>query len=83
MALARDINAAYGKLMSENRITELEIQLAHQSKQLEELDEVVQDQAKRLDLLEAQMRAVATRMRDSAEETAGSVVLGDQKPPHY
>jgi len=76
MTLAGCVDKAYRESMKSDQITELEIQTAHQARQLEELDEVVRDQAER--------RVLARRLQESAEPASGSVVLGGQdKPPHY
>jgi len=72
-----------GWAMSDNRLTELEIQAAHQARQIEELDEVVRAQAKTIDLLELRLRAVANRLAEAEASQGGSVQIGDQKPPHY
>lgn len=69
--------------MSDSRLTELEIQAAHQARQIEELDGVVRDQAKAIDLLELRVRSLATRLAEAENSQSGSVQIGDQKPPHY
>lgn len=74
---------AYGTVMPDEQITNLEIQLAHQARLLEELDEVVRTQADELTVLQRQMRAVIARVVEAEEASPGAVVLGDQKPPHY
>ncbi|WGI21360.1 SlyX family protein [Amylibacter sp. IMCC11727] len=63
-------------------ITQLEERLAHTTRQAEDLSEVVADQAKRIDMLEKQMKAVLEMARDTAQGE-GSVTLGDQPPPHW
>ncbi len=66
-----------------DRITELESQLAHTTRQTEELSDVVADQALRIEVLER--RVLRLMERAASEEAAGTggVVLGDQKPPHW
>lgn len=82
--LARSAGRAYRDGMKQDDVTELEIQIAHQARLLEELDEVVRTQADKIERLEAQMRAIARRLQEAAEPVSGSVVLGGQeKPPHY
>jgi len=67
----------------EQRVTELETLLTHLQRTVHELDEVVREQAARLDALE---RAQA-RQRDELRELSAAVVeprrLEDEKPPHY
>ena len=65
-----------------DHITQLEERLAHTTRQAEDLSEVVADQAKRIDMLEKQMKAVLEMARDTAQGE-GSVTLGDQPPPHW
>lgn len=74
---------AYPSFMTQtDKITDLEERLAHTMRQAEDLSEVVADQAKRIEMLEKQMRAVLEMARDTAQGE-GSVTLGDQPPPHW
>ena len=68
---------------SDDRITELEVALAHLTRVTDDLSEVIarQDQeisrlTRRLDML---MRAEAERQAQGE----GSVAVADQPPPHY
>lgn len=65
-----------------DKITQLEERLAHTTRQAEDLSEVVADQAKRIDMLEKQMKAALEMVRDSGQGE-GSIMLGDQPPPHW
>lgn len=67
----------------ESRLTSLEEHLAHQNSLVEELNEVVVEQRKEIDLLN---RRVAMLMQRAAEQEADSMSgapLADQKPPHW
>lgn len=65
-----------------DKITQLEERLAHATRQAEDLSDVVADQAKRIEMLEKQMQALLEMARDTAQGE-GSVMLGDQPPPHW
>lgn len=66
----------------EDRVTDLEVLLAHQSKMLDDLSDEVARQNKEIAKL---TRRVALLIENAAEIEAGggSVVLSDQKPPHW
>lgn len=67
---------------ADDRVTELEIQLAHQTQVIDDLSDMV---AKQGDQLERLTRRVALLLENAAEAQAGAggVVLADQKPPHW
>ncbi len=61
----------------------LEEKIAHMTKMVDELSEVIARQQSEIDVL---TRKVAMLMQREAEREAqggGSVVLGDERPPHY
>jgi SlyX protein len=64
-----------------DRFTELEIALAHQERVTEELNEVVREQAGRLDRLERTLAALARRL--AAMEEAPEAPEADAPPPHW
>lgn len=66
---------------SDDRITELEIQLSHQTKVIEDLSDEVARQNKQIAKL---TRRVELLIENAAEaESGGGVILADQKPPHW
>jgi len=70
-------------MASENaRMTELEIQVSHQTAVIEDLSEMVARQDKELRKLEQKVRLLLERAAED-EAGAGGVVLADQKPPHW
>lgn len=69
--------------MSDDRLTYLEEQLAHQAKALDELNAVVTEQADEIATLTRRMRMVMERMAEHEIGADGTVPLADQKPPHY
>ena len=60
----------------------IEERVAHLIRQCDELSEVVAAQARRIEVLERQVAFLVDRER-RREESAGSVFLGDEPPPHY
>ncbi len=63
------------------RLDDLEILAAHQSQLLDDLNEVVVDQAKMIAELKRRIETLSGRMEDfEAEATAGAPT---QKPPHW
>ena len=66
-----------------DRITDLEEQLAHTTRQAEELSDVVADQAKRLEVLKRRVLMLMQRVAAEQADAGGGVVIGDQKPPHW
>lgn len=74
-----------------DRQQELEIQLTLLQRHLEQLDEVVRDQAARLDIAEAKQRQLVEKLRAlesrQTESPGGHRLhdrdLEDERPPHY
>ncbi len=66
---------------AEERITDLEVHLAHQSRLLEELDEIVRRQADEIDVLRRRLAGAVQRL--SEMQNQGDAPPASQKPPHY
>ena len=66
----------------DNRLTELEIALAHAERTVEELSEVVREQADRVTALERRVAALSARI-GVVEEGAATPPAADQRPPHW
>ncbi len=64
-----------------DRIEGIEAHLAHLTKTVDELNEVVAAQAAEIDRLTKQVAYLLDRAREA--EGSGGVVLGDERPPHY
>lgn len=62
---------------------DLETTMAHLMRSVEELSDVIADQARRLDRLEARVEMLLRREAEREAEGSGGVVLGDERPPHY
>jgi SlyX protein len=66
---------------TEDRFIDIEIKLAHQEDMVESLNQVVYQQTRRIDQLEAMLSKLADHVRDNgASGGAGGV---NEKPPHY
>jgi len=68
--------------MSEDRLTDIEVKIAFQEDTLQELNQLIYQQQRQLDQLEAALNALAGRMAEMAETVPVSDQK-DEKPPHY
>lgn len=68
--------------MPETRITELEVQLAHQTTMVDELSDMVAKQWDEIDLLKKQLNRMTGRL-EQVEQTMPKSSGDDQPPPHY
>ena len=66
----------------DERITNLEIQLAHQTATIDELNDVVADQWREIDQLKKYLKNMNNRI-ELIEESAPDSESDDQPPPHY
>ena len=66
-----------------DRITELEIQLAHATRLAEELSDIVADHAKRLELAEKRIQMLMERAAEAEAQGLSGEVVSDQPPPHW
>ncbi len=64
----------------EERFVDIEIKLAHQEDLVESLNQVVYQQARRIDQLEAMLAGLAEHIRTSAQNGPNPV---NDRPPHY
>lgn len=67
---------------TDKRLTDLEIRAAHFERLEEEVSSVVAEHAKTIDILNAQVRRLAERLRE-LEEKATLLPPDDKPPPHY
>lgn len=67
--------------MSEDRLVDIEIKLAHQEQLLMELDDVVSGQQARIMQLEELCNTLVERVRSVA--AAATDAPQDDRPPHY
>ena len=61
----------------------LEEQIAHLSHTLDDLSDVVARQAEEITTLNRRVFKLMQREGEREAENGGSVVLGDERPPHY
>jgi SlyX protein len=67
--------------MTEQRLIDIEVKLAHQEHALDEISQVLTDQQAQLSRLEQVCRSLAERLRSISEGTSAGE--HDDKPPHY
>jgi SlyX protein len=65
---------------NEDRFVDIEIKLAHQEDMVESLNQVVYQQAKRIDQLEKMVNQLAEHIRNNAQSGPNPV---NDRPPHY
>ncbi len=68
--------------LAADRLTELEIALAHAERMAEELSDIAREQADRISRLERQLAALAART-DALEDGASAPPPADRPPPHW
>ena len=64
----------------EDRFVDIEIKLAHQEDLVESLNQMVYQQGRRIDQLEAMVSHLAEHIRNNAQSGPNPV---NDKPPHY
>ena len=67
--------------MNDDRLTEIEIKLAHAEQAINEMSDVLYAQQALLEKLELGLGSL--RQRVSTMETGPEGTSGDEKPPHY
>ena len=65
----------------EIRFVDIEIKLAQQEDLVESLNQMVYQQGKRIDQLEAMLHKLGEHVRDGAQQANGGLV--NERPPHY
>ncbi|WP_107688012.1 SlyX family protein [Neisseria wadsworthii] len=71
------------KTALESRITELEIQQALQEDLLQSLSDTIARLQQTLDLQQAQLRLLYSRLQDKGQDDDASYNLSENIPPHY
>ncbi|PKP81550.1 MAG: SlyX protein [Alphaproteobacteria bacterium HGW-Alphaproteobacteria-2] len=67
----------------EDRQERAEARIAHLTRALDEMSEVVAGQATRLDRLERQLRMLIEREAEREYAQGGSLPMADKPPPHW
>lgn len=65
--------------MNDERFIAIETKIAHQEILIEELNQVIYEQQKSLDILEAQLKRLTARVLEGTEDIGPA----NQKAPHY
>ena len=68
--------------MSDDRFLDIETKLAYQEDLVASLNQIVSDQQRKLDELEAAYRKLVDRVVEQSEEPA-ALRIEDAPPPHY
>lgn len=68
-------------MSTEDRFVDIEIKLAYQEDLVESLNQLVYEQQKRMDKLEARCEALTQHIRDNAASGPNNQV--NERPPHY
>ena len=63
--------------------TELEEQIAHLTRMVEDLSEELARQGKTLDVAERRITLLMQRAAEAESEQGGTIPLADQRPPHW
>jgi SlyX protein len=61
----------------------LEEQIAHLTRTVDELNDVVTKQQTDIDLLTMRVQRLMEREGEREQASSGGVILGDERPPHY
>lgn len=69
--------------MTHDRITELEEQVAHLARTVEELSDVLARQDKEAALMANRVRLLMQRESERENNSGGAAAIGDQRPPHW
>ncbi len=68
--------------MNEQRLIDIETKLAYQEDTVQQLNDVVFAQQKKIDQLELLCQHLLDRLKDLSEQQSGNVTF-IEKPPHY
>ncbi len=66
-----------------NTPVDLEEALAHLTRQVEELSDVIARQDREIAVMTARIAMLMTREAEREADSAGTIPLADQKPPHW
>lgn len=69
--------------MSNDKINPVEEQVAHLTRVVDDLSDIIARQEGELALLNNRVRMLMEREATREEDASGGVTLGDQRPPHW
>ncbi|MGR3641422.1 SlyX family protein [Alterinioella nitratireducens] len=64
-------------------LVDLEEALAHLTRQVEEMSDVIARQDREIDRLTARVQMLMNREAEREADSSGTIPLADQKPPHW
>lgn len=64
-------------------LIDLEEALAHLTRQVEEMSDVIARQDREIDRLTARVQMLMNREAEREADSSGTIPLADQKPPHW
>lgn len=67
----------------DKRVTALEETVAHLTKVVDELSEVIARQDREIDRMARRLEMLMSREADRELDAGGTIPLADQKPPHW
>ena len=67
----------------EKRIDRLEEQIAHLTRTVEDLSDIVARQERELALVTRRAQMLMAREAERDSQGGGGIVVGDERPPHY
>ena len=67
----------------EDRLTQLETLVAHLTRTVEDLSDVVARQSREVDVLKRRVGLLMEREAERETDGSGSIPLADQRPPHW
>ncbi|MGZ3252676.1 MAG: SlyX family protein [Burkholderiaceae bacterium] len=68
--------------MTEDRLVEIEIKISRQEDLVESLNQVIYQQQKKIDHLEAMFTALAKHVKE-VQDNERDLAPANEKPPHY
>ena len=69
--------------MSEERLQASEERIAHLTRAMEDMSDMLREQGRQIDRMQAQLAALMAREAEREMESGGAVTLGDERPPHW
>lgn len=73
----------YDARMSNDQINPMEEQIAHLTRVVDDLSDIIARQEGELALLNNRVRMLMEREATREADASGGVTLGDQRPPHW
>ena len=69
--------------LMDSRINALEEQIAHLTRTVEDLSDIVARQERELALVTRRAQMLMAREAERESQSGGGVVVGNERPPHY